>query len=319
MSKRIRLNKRWRSILSAVLVVAILVTVTAGIAAIFKNERKKISATEFERGSINMQTGVYEASKTSLYTKNPIPCVGLEVVPEFGANTKYRLFWYNMDDKYIGYSKEYSSETFASTSVPMDAWYARIVLTPDPLDENGKVVKDFEIAFYEVLGYANDVKISIDKAQDNSVHDIYANAPIYKLDGEYDVAATLTNLAKYNGYFILDNYTNKDLENPDTFVVAPNDNTHILIVDVRELAQICINNNDEYWVQLYAYSTELAADGTTVTTFTKTGYWRAESGDPMINEKVFNDSDIAVINFRGDPGLDVEIYKYMPRTIGQIG
>ena len=306
------MKRKTKSIIGVILLIATLIVAVAGISAISKKETKKIGSREFSLGAIDIETGAFMKSDTTLCTKEKIACVGLEITPEFESTSSYQIYWYNMDDNYIGYTKEYSNrETFAN-AVPRNAWYCRIVITPSTLDEDGKEIKDFKIKWYEVYRYANDIKVTVDKKQGSDAHNIYTIAPTYKLDGDYDASMTISLLAKYGGSFIIDDYVVNDQSNPNTLSLAAHEDYHAVFVDLSDTSKLYIENKDDVFVHLYSYSEE---DGT----ITKIGYYNVAPGEISINEPGFTDSDFAVISLKGDPGLNISVYDYFPREIKQIG
>ena len=305
-------KSKFKSIIGAVLGIALLVGSVAGVAAFAKRDTKTIGSSAFSRGAVNIETGSYEKSETTLYTEDLIPCVGLEITPDFDSDVSYRVFFYNMDKQFIGYTKEYKDAEVFANSVPDSAWYCRIMLIPSGLDEDGKAIKDFKIKFWETYKYASDLKIKVAKDQSESVHNIYANAPSYNLSGEYDASSTINLLAKYNGAFIVDNYVVNDMASPETLLLSENEEFHCLFIDVRAISELYIDNKDDVFVHLYAYNEE---DGT----ITKSGYYSVAPGESVVNDVSFNVSDFAVISLNGEPGLDIGVYNYMPREITQIG
>ena len=162
-----RISKKTKSIISGILLVAIVAGVLAFAGSIFGSETKTISSTAFSVGGINAQ-GNYEKTDLSIYTKDMFECQGLSIEPDFEATGTYQVFYYSENRNFLGSTEVMNAEdgvynkgdTFAL------AQYARIVITPDvPVDEDGKEVEDFKIRFYEVNGYANEYTITVNKEQ----------------------------------------------------------------------------------------------------------------------------------------------------------
>ncbi len=160
MSGNYRRKSKWKAVLSATLCVALLVGAIGGIVAITKRETKRIPASSFSLGALNADTGKYEPSKKAIYTKEMFKCQGLRVEPDFEAGCTYDVFYYDYDgrllDKNLGLSEIYDED------FPL-AEYARIVIhpeIPEDVDED-----EFKIKFYEVLGIARKLTITVDREQ----------------------------------------------------------------------------------------------------------------------------------------------------------
>ena len=310
MKRKRKIN--FKQIISAVLVIATVAALAVGVVTLVKRDTKKISSFSFARGSVSTDTGLYVKGNTTLCTEDVIACAGLEITPDFDCTSSYRIFWYNMDKTFIGYSKLYSPGETCANAVPEAAWYCRIVIEPSNLDENGKVIKDFKIKFWEVNSYANDFTIKVNKDQSDSIHNIYAKAPSHKVTGTFDPLSTVNLLVKNGGSFIVDDYVVNDLGSPDTLDLISSEDFHCLFVDLSSIAKLYIENKSEVHMHLYAYDEESG-------TIKKSGYYSIASGETNINSVDYSTSDFAVISIHGDPGIDISVYNYMPRSVGQIG
>ena len=178
--RKIKIN--WKNIISFVLVGALLFGVVAGLSSIFGKDTKTISSMAFAVGSINEQ-GNYEKSDLSIYTKDMFACQGLSIEPDFEATGAYQVFFYDEDKNFIGATDIMEAEegVYKKSNDFAYAKYCRIVITPDvPNDEDGNPEEDFKIRFYEVVGYADDYNITVNKKQ-NSVKAPYkgANKMVY--------------------------------------------------------------------------------------------------------------------------------------------
>ena len=176
------ISKKTKSIISGILLVAIIAGVLALAGSFLGKDTKTISSTEFSVGGINTQ-GNYVESKTSIYTKDMFECQGLSIEPDFEATGTYQVFYYDSQKNFIDSTIKYNSDegVYKKGNTFGEAKYARIMITPDvPTDDDGKEVEDFKIRFYEVVGYANDYNITVDKKQNFS---LYSD----ELDEDYDV------------------------------------------------------------------------------------------------------------------------------------
>ena len=162
-----RISKKTKSIISGILLVAIIAGVLALAGSLLGKETKTISSTEFSVGGINAQ-GNYVESKTSIYTKDMFECQGLSIEPDFEATGTYKVFYYDSNKNFVGATDELNAEdgVYTKGDTFVLAQYARIMITPDvPTDDEGNEVEDFKIRFYEVNGYASDYTITVSKEQ----------------------------------------------------------------------------------------------------------------------------------------------------------
>lgn len=190
-----RISKKTKSIISGILLVAIIAGVLALAGSLLGKETKTISSTEFSVGGINAQ-GNYVESKTSIYTKDMFECQGLSIEPDFEATGTYKVFYYDSNKNFIGATDELNAEDGVYTRGDdfVNAQYARIMITPDvPVDEDGNEVEDFKIRFYEVTSYASDYTITVNKEQKGNVYS--------------------ENLMKVKGYGLYENNGFTSLEN----------------------------------------------------------------------------------------------------------
>ena len=217
--KRFKRKLNWRGILSIVLVGALLVGSITGLAFIFGKKTKTLSSFAFDRGSIN-KNGVFEASKLSIYTKEMFECQGLTITPDFEADSTYQVFYYDDMKNFIGATDIMSADdpAYEKGSTFPFAKYARVLIIPNPTDENNQKDKEFKIRFYEVLGYANDYKITVDRNQEISYREIfenYGNSPVIRCEGTYDAEANVFGEDTTGVYFT----ETLDVANAKTIVV----------------------------------------------------------------------------------------------------
>ena len=171
--KRFRFNKiKWDKIISAVVVVVLLVGCVAGLAAIFGSKTTDVSDFEFKKGALD-SAGFYVESDTSIYTKDLIECQGLVIEPDFEATGDYQVFYYGADKAFIGATELMDAHTdgiYEKGDTFVFAKYCRIVISPDtPTDNDGYPIDDWKIHFWDVAGYADDYKISVNKNQKYSL------------------------------------------------------------------------------------------------------------------------------------------------------
>ena len=130
----------WRDILIFVLVGTFVIGGLVGITSAIKNDKTEISNIEFKRGALDAN-GLYVESKTSIYTKDLIECVGLEIEPDFEVSGNYQVFYYDTNKQFLGASPLMDAQTggvyVKGNEYPL-AVYCRIVISPEaPEDEDG--------------------------------------------------------------------------------------------------------------------------------------------------------------------------------------
>ena len=164
---RYRKKIKWKSLLSAALAVLLFAGAIIGIATIGNKETKSISALSFKVGAID-ENGVFVKSDTSVYTKDMFECQGLKIEPDFETTGTYQVFYYGEDKAFLGATEiiEASAGTYDKGEEFPEAKYARVMITPEiPTDDDGVAVEDFKILAREVIGYANDYTITVNKDQ----------------------------------------------------------------------------------------------------------------------------------------------------------
>ena len=177
---RYRKKIKWKSLLSAGLAVLMLVGAVVGITSITSKETKSISSLSFKVGAID-ESGNYVDSDTSIYTKEMFECQGLTVEPDFEAAGTFRVFYYDQDKAFLGSTGVLNAADGVyiqgKSAVELSAKYARIMITPEPSVNEKSDDKEFKISFYEVVGYANEYTIMVNKEQPSGVYNFYQIDP----------------------------------------------------------------------------------------------------------------------------------------------
>ncbi len=163
-------NIPWKDILVIVLLGALCLGAVVGVTAAVTNKTKTVSSLKFERGAID-SSGAFIESDTSIYTADYIDCQGLHIEPDFDATGTYQVFYYDANKQFAGATDVMNTaenpvydkgDTFAF------AKYCKIVITPEtPKDDDGYVVEDYKIKFYEPAGIAGKFTITVNKSQKN--------------------------------------------------------------------------------------------------------------------------------------------------------
>ena len=161
-------NRKIWSIVGTVLGVLALCTVLGFTVSIFANEKTEVPVTAFHIGGIDAE-GNYEERNDTLYTKDLIECQGLEIEPVYDSETSFKVFFY---DNYKRFLEATDVLDGVYNDAPATARYCRIMLMPNPAD--GVSSDEFEIGMFEVWGYANDIKVTVNKKQNFKLVDIFA-------------------------------------------------------------------------------------------------------------------------------------------------
>ena len=168
MAKKVKFNVK--NIVSIILAALVTVGVIAGIVAIANPpETKTISSTVFRVGGLNVN-GEYIETKESIYTKDLIECQGLEIEPDFESNVEYQVFYYDYEQAFIR-STDKMTDSYEKDEDA--AVYCRIVILPIPEED-----EEVKIYFWEVIGIANNLKITVNRVQDFS--EITVSGPVFE-------------------------------------------------------------------------------------------------------------------------------------------
>ena len=171
-------NIPWKEVGIIILLAALALGAIVGIGSALTTKTKTISPLIFAKGTYNNQ-GIFEESDRSITNKDFLECQGLKIEPDFDATGTYQIFYYGPDKQLLGATdKLKASETLVyekGDSFEL-AKYCRIVITPDaPKDENGFVVEDYKIKFYEIAGIANKYTITVEKNQKSGLKNLFVN------------------------------------------------------------------------------------------------------------------------------------------------
>lgn len=166
-----------KSILLAVLVGALILGSVSGIVAIFNRDTTTVSTfLSFDLGSLD-ENGIFVKSRTSIYSKDLIECKGLTIEPDFEAKGSFQVFYYDAAKNFLSSTEQLQAEDgIYEMEDDLDlalAKYCRIVITPEPVDEDGKYITDFEIHWYEVSKYAGQFTIKVAKDQTFKYNDLF--------------------------------------------------------------------------------------------------------------------------------------------------
>ena len=178
--KKFKVKKQFKNILGIVLGCVLLFGAIFGLVALLNKEEKttSISSSVFEIGGLNA-SGKYKETTESIYTKDMIECVGLDIKADFDSMVTFKVYFYDVNGDYLSSTSSLDSEF---NSAPMIARYCRIVITPK---------EDTEVKWYEVSKYAKQIKITVDAKQEFpyiTENDIYS---LYGVNSAWDETCTM--------------------------------------------------------------------------------------------------------------------------------
>ena len=138
-------------VLLAIAVVSLFVTVGG------MKTTKKLIASDFGIGAISTETGRYVESNQSIYLEELYEIENAEIKLEENSTIKYKMFFYGEDENFISATTALSTD-FDGTSIPENAKYFRLVITPDTVD--GEAV---EVTILNILRYVNQIEVTVSK------------------------------------------------------------------------------------------------------------------------------------------------------------
>ena len=246
-------KKSWRSAVSVILVVAIALGVCGAIVSFARSDTKMIGVTAFTRGALNEADGTYVKGKTSIVTEDLFECKGLKVIPDFDNTSQYQVFWYNEDEIYLGATDKMGASTKTVGSVPGAAVYARVVIYPQQVDEDGKAIKDFEIKLWEISKYKKSIKIEVARDQAALLQNLMVSTTVY--DEDYGTKAqALVNFKSmyFKGYALQSEATFSKEELDENLTVDVR--YDCLFIDCSNVAVFKVdltNTEEDVWVHIY--------------------------------------------------------------------
>ena len=155
--------------LKIIIIIAVLSLVGGGIFGIVKLvdqgkfDTKKISNLAYGIGGLDSH-GKYVATKESIYTKDAFECQGLDITLDFDSTVTYKVFFYTEKCNFL-LSTESQSGSYST--VPANAKYARIVITPQ---------EDDSVNVFEVIKYQRQVNVKVNRNQK------FVHTNLYEID-----------------------------------------------------------------------------------------------------------------------------------------
>lgn len=223
MLKKINIkNRKLVSVISIILAILLTVGIASALILLKPKDYVEVDSSKFVVGKIT-DDGEFMSSDDYLCTKELIACDGLEIAPTFTASSKYQIFFYDKDYKYV-YSSNVLSDKFEFLdSVPF-VEYCRIMILPD---RDNKSADEFKVTIFNKSKYVDEFEITVNKEQvigaykDYFEEDLSLQNMKVKADWDNDVVVfeevenlgvskkiDLSNVDSF--YFITDTYISKD-------------------------------------------------------------------------------------------------------------
>lgn len=153
----------WKSCVALGLGVLLLFGAVAGILSLTGNDRVKVGAGEFSVGGLDPETGKYVARKDAIYTPDAFSAQGLKVALDFEtADVEYQIFFYDENDRFLSATDVLSENYVEPKLLPT---YARVVIYPSTLDDEGNVIEDFKVGYFDVRRIAKSLSVTVDAEQ----------------------------------------------------------------------------------------------------------------------------------------------------------
>lgn len=155
MSKKYKAKNRTKKIVAGIVAAVVAIAALAGIIALFrpntKDEKIKINPA-FSVGALD-ESGAYEKSESTLYTKDAFAAEGLETKVDFDATISYQLFYYDENVEFLSASGTLNVNHVAE--LPEGTEYARVMIMPD---WTGVEVEDQEIGALDKSKYTSQIE-----------------------------------------------------------------------------------------------------------------------------------------------------------------
>ena len=174
----------WKSVLSLFLGALVIVGAVAGIVSLAKRDTATIGASAFSIGGLDPETGKYVDRDDAIYTPKSFSAQGLKITPDFEtADIEYQIFFYDENDRFLE-ATEILTEGY--TEQKLLPTYARVVIYPSTLDDEGNEIEDFKVNLLQVRGIAKSLKITVD-AEQNKLY----SANLFEVGTEAGVSADI--------------------------------------------------------------------------------------------------------------------------------
>lgn len=201
---------------------------------------------KFSIGGLQENTGKYEESEYTLYTKNAFECEGLEITADFDSEVNYQVFFYDESGAFVSATEVLDGNY--RDEVPAFATHARLELTPVFAPDVKQ--EDRKLTWYNYRQYTDDITIRVAEKTDEVEHNIISeNLFEYAGIGDYS-----------GGVFTEDSSTNKmisttmDITAYDRLLItipySMYSNNNTMRIMAREGSNGTLTIKDDSWVDL---------------------------------------------------------------------
>lgn len=121
-----------------------------------RNEKTKTIGADIFTYSIGIldESGEYEQGTSSIYTNDFYSVDGLTIEIKDKATITYQLFFFDAEKEFISSSSEGLSLNFDSSTIPENAEFFKVVITP---------TNDAEVSWTEIGTYAGQLTVTVNK------------------------------------------------------------------------------------------------------------------------------------------------------------
>lgn len=115
-----------------------------------------VGSNDWTIGAIN-DSGKIVESRRSIYTKDMMSVEDMEITLAEEHSVSYRVVFYDKEEAYLSSTEDLSAD-FDVENLPENAEYFRVIVTPDPIDD-----EPVEITFVNKAKYAKQLEIAYGK------------------------------------------------------------------------------------------------------------------------------------------------------------
>lgn len=294
------MGRKLKRIIGIIVAIALIVGVIAlGVSIFNPTKNKAVSSTVFKVGGLNVNTGEYVQTDDSLYS-DWIQCKGLVVQPDFETQVEYQVFYYNYDKKFIDCTEKFKLETYEKGTDYEYAKYCRIVIYPN---RGGESLDDFKIYFWQILGYADDMSITVSNKQGFNVENLYETATLYD-----DSMGSKDNACATSNYLALRIDESAIVSNDNILAqFEVSDKFNVLMINVSKIESLSIETSED--INYWGFNS-ITSDTDTI------GSYNSNSDTVLANKTtIINiDKDTQFIAFNIPANIEnVKINVYLPR------
>ena len=160
---KIRKKRNIKTAFVAVLAILLALGSVVSFVALGNRNKQEIGAGEFSIGALDPATGKYVNRKDAIYTPEAFSAQGLSIAMDFETqDVTYQIFFYDENDRFLESTDVLSENYVEERLLPT---YARVVIYPSTLDEEGNRIEDYEVSRFGVRKLAKALTIEVDADQ----------------------------------------------------------------------------------------------------------------------------------------------------------